>query len=543
MNQRSLLWGGIAVVQALAIVALSWSLFGGSPSLAAPEGPQPDNRAAASPASPSADDARGQAADESAAPRAPADAATGAGMPPPPPMGTLLIGRVRAAGDFQLPQSVYLSLQPEAGTDRIASTSVSQGTDTFAWPEIPAGRYRLTGRGDGMRDVSQAVEVPEAAAEVHVEVVLEQSWILPVLLTTPDGRPLHEALSADERLKGHAAFDPVQVIALWNEIPDPLPTSDLRQSPLTIAEWKSSRGFDRGSTLPARYAGELHMPERRPAFAAVLFREVVLAKAPLTPEQQELTFVCDPAQLLASLSTLRLQVLGPDGAPLAGAKIGVNDAQSMRQPTATDAEGRVELTDLKPGRFRFSIQSDGLAMMPCELTVPAGAQVDLGQLRMTRRRDLELQITDAPAGDKLSGSVTPLDAPPHPNLSPQSDRLWIRDGKAALRLAEGRYRLRLTGAGGAVLDMDTRTCGDGPLTVSLQPEANLQVDSTSLDGPTRLVLETADGSTVLDRWVTWKSRWDRKLLPGTYRATIQPLGGAARTLSIDVPPDGATLGM
>ncbi|MCB9880101.1 MAG: hypothetical protein H6835_21110, partial [Planctomycetes bacterium] len=121
--------------------------------------------------------------------------------------------------------------------------------------------------------------------------------------------------------------------------------------------------------------------------------------------------------------------------------------------------------------------------------------------------------------------------------------LWIRDGKAALRLAEGRYRLRLTGAGGAVLDMDTRTCGDGPLTVSLQPEANLQVDSTSLDGPTRLVLETADGSTVLDRWVTWKSRWDRKLLPGTYRATIQPLGGAARTLSIDVPPDGATLGM
>jgi len=110
-----------------------------------------------------------------------------------------------------------------------------------------------------------------------------------------------------------------------------------------------------------------------------------------------------------------------------------------------------------------------------------------------------------------------------------------------VELADGRYRLHVRGAGGAVQTIDTRAVGNGPLVVRLAAEAMLQVDSSATTTPTRLVLTNSDGVVVFDRWVTWRSRWNLGLLPGAYQATTTTLGKAPTSRSLDVPLPGATL--
>ena len=116
----------------------------------------------------------------------------------------------------------------------------------------------------------------------------------------------------------------------------------------------------------------------------------------------------------------------------------------------------------------------------------------------------------------------------------------VRAGVIKTKVAEGRYRLVLAGAGGAILEFDTRTLGDAPLRVKLQPEATITFDSTGLQGPTQLVVRSAAGAVTLDRWVTWRSKWDSRVLPGTYTVTVRPLVGAPREQTLAVPMEGTT---
>lgn len=546
MTARRTPWIVVAVAEAVAIALVIAQLVGGEPAAAPPAAVPASGVERAEP-----DAAAPIAMPDSAAPatplqrqRVPADpvAAEDRITPAPVPLGTLVHGAVRTADGRDLPDYVGVGLVPAGETKPIASGNLPHGVATFAWADVAAGSYEVRVRASGMRDAVTPFVVPAGAPELRVDVVLEPSWLVDVLLQTPDGRPLHEALRELPDLAGSLS-DGVQVVALWHEIPTDIPRSELRQSPFTVAKWHANQGVSRerdARQLPARYAGTLEMPESRPAFAAVLLKEVVLARAPLAAGQQELELVVDPARIRAAFATLRLQVVGPDGAPLAGAKVGVNDRQSWRPPTAVDADGRLEQSGLLPGSFALTIQCDGHAFPPCTVELRPGAVTDLGQLRLAQRREFTIRVADAPAGDALRGSLAPLDAAPNVGLSPDGLRIGVRDGTARVVAAEGRYRLTLTGAGGAVLEFDTRALGSEPLVVTLAPEATIRFDPSQLDGPARLVVAAANGAVVLDRWVTWKGRWEQAVLPGSYRVTVQPLVGAARTESLDVPAAGAS---
>jgi hypothetical protein len=87
-----------------------------------------------------------------------------------------------------------------------------------------------------------------------------------------------------------------------------------------------------------------------------------------------------------------------------------------------------------------------------------------------------------------------LETASHAALRPLEHRLSFRNGEAKLDLVDGRYMLQVRGAGGARRIVDTRSLGDGPLVVDLQPEATLQVDSSATPTPTRLVLTAEDGA-------------------------------------------------
>lgn len=550
MNTRSTPWLVAAVLEAVAIAWLAWIVFVDAPPVAADTN-TPTNAVASEPrashdtvqpasVAPTVDTTAAVQPDGGAEPAA-------ASAPVAPMSGCLVHGAARMQDGSALPSRVWLSLMaPSASTAAaVASTSLSTDETMFAWAEVEAGEYQLALRGEGVREATQTVVVPPGVADLRVDVVLERSWLVRVLLTTPDGKPLHEVLSPEVQLKMGMRFGAgVQLIALWQPIPDDLPLSGLRDNPLTIAKWKSSREIGRGATtseLPARYAGVLEMPESRDAFVAAVWKEVVFARASLAKDQQELELVVDPARVQASLATLRLVVVDRDGKPLPGAKVGVNDRQSWGEPTAVDADGRFEKANLAPGLFTLTVSCEGHRFASSEITLRPGIVTDLGQVQAMSGREVTIRLAGAAEGKEPRGTMQLLDATNHAALRQLEHRLPFRNGEAKLGLVDGRYLLQVRGAGGVRRIVDTRSLGDGPLVVELQPEATLQVDSSATPTPTKLVLTAEDGAVVHDRWVTWRSRWDLPLLPGSYQVTTTPLGGTASTRSLDVSSGGAKL--
>lgn len=543
MNARALPWLLVAIAEALAILWLGWMLFASEPTRSPAE---PSTREAAAPLAADLP----AAASAPAPPTEPAAAAAGAASPTSvaPPQsermsGCLVHGTLAMRDGSQLPNSVSSRLKSDDHGNEVV-THGSRDAPAFAWPDVPPGTYQLTASGSGVQPFTRAVVVPPDQAELRVDVVLEPSWLVRVLLTVPDGRPLYEALTKEDQQRlGMSPFQEVAVIALWDPIPDELPRSVLRTSPFTIAKWQSARDIGRAqaSTLPARYAGALEMPEHRPAFVAAVLKDLVLARAQLALGQDELVLVVDPRRLEASLATLRCVVVDAAGKPLADARVEIRDQQSSSRGDTVDSEGRFERSGLHPGLLEFTVRCRGHHFPRRSITLRPGSVTDLGVMQATSGRPLTIQFEGAAAEKRLGVTLTSIDPPPHPALGPGELRLSTQDGRVQVELADGRYRLHVRGAGGAVQTIDTRALGDGPLVVRLAPEAVLQVDTSGTTTPTHMVLTNSDGVPVFDRWVTWRSRWNTSLLPGTYQVTTTPLGGAPTTRSLDVPLTGAAL--
>jgi hypothetical protein len=543
MNARSLPWLLVAIAEALGIVWLGWLLFASEPGrspaeLSTREVATPlaaDLPAATSAPAPPTEPAAAAASAASAAPMAPS--------PSERMSGCLVHGTLAMRDGSRLPNSVSSRLKSDDHGIEVV-THGSRDAPAFAWPDVPPGTYQLTASGSGVQPFTRAVVVPPDQAELRVDVVLEPSWLVRVLLTAPDGRPLYEALTKEDQQRlGLSPFQEVAVIALWDPIPDELPRSVLRTSPFTIAKWQSARDIGRAqaSTLPARYAGALEMPEHRPAFVAAVLKDLVLARAQLAVGQDELVLVVDPRRIEASLATLRCVVVDAAGKPLADARVEISDQQSSSRGDTVDAEGRFERFGLHPGLLEFTARCQGHHFPRRSITLQPGSVTDLGILQATSGRPLTIQFEGAAAEKRLGVTLTSIDPPPHPALGPGELRLSTQDGRVQVELADGRYRLHVRGAGGAVQTIDTRALGDGPLVVRLAPEAVLQVDTSGTTTPTHMVLTNSDGVPVFDRWVTWRSRWNTSLLPGTYQVTTTPLGGAPTTRSLDVPLTGAAL--
>ncbi|MFT4843807.1 MAG: hypothetical protein ACI8UD_002927 [Planctomycetota bacterium] len=547
MNASRSLWLLIAVVEAIVIALLSWLIVQDNSAEAMSTALLP--KATASP-SPNLTEQPLTAQDP-----LPTAANTPTFAPEPAPdafpadtlqLGTLVHGVVKIPANGATPNYTQLSLTAAGETKAKLSASLRGENLNFAWPDVAAGDYSLSVRADSMRDVTLPITIPEGATAHRVDVELEAKWLVKVLLKTPTGQSFHDTLT--ELLKANPSLrhvdwsDGVQVIALGHEIPAELPPTQLSATPITIATWKPANGNRRGPSteqLAARYAGVLEIPERRACFTAVVLKEIVLARAPLEPEQTELELTIDPAQMFAQLATLRLKVVDPSGSPLPTAKIGVNDRQSYRQPTAVDADGQFEQSNLLPGSYKLSVRCKGYAIAPYTIALRSGVTTDIGTLTMQPTRELRIRPVGAADISKVRGSLVALGRSPHTSLKPSALRLTVRDGLLTTNIVDGRYHLRLNGNGGASIDFDARSLGDEPLEVTLQAETSITFDPANLTGPTQLIVQTADGLEVLNRWVTWRSKWQQAVMPGSYSVTVRNTQGEARTQQLAITANGA----
>jgi hypothetical protein len=339
-------------------------------------------------------------------------------------------------------------------------------------------------------------------------------------------------------------FGPVHVIAWTAELPARLPPTEGRETTFTIAAWQV-RGMGRGgeNALPARFAGQLEMREDRAAVVAATLGDSVLVQAPVAPGQEEVTLVVDPQHMRSLLAGVRLQVVdAATNRPLPDAKVTLNAPQSWSQPVAVDAEGRFERSALRAGTYNLIVAGgDGRVAPMVAVDLAPGVVTDLGALPVTTAVDLHVRITGAAENERCTATLTALDGPAQPGLSPRSERMLVAKGELRSQVAPGRYRLRLTaGTGGALVDLDTRRLAGEPLVVALQPEPALAIDPSQLDEPARLVLRGSNGAVLHDRWVTWKSVFRVQLPAGDYRVTVQRLRGDPREESLTLPAEGAT---
>lgn len=535
-------WTAIAALQAVAIALLAWLVWGRPADAAVAPGPAESAVSTAPAAAPAAAAPTDRPA-ASTEPTAPA-----ADAPPPPDAavpidGTLVHGTVRDRSGNPILQA-SLSLYRGDETKPFQSATPYRSPH-FAFPALAPDSYRLTARSDGCRDFELEFDVSPGQRDLRLDVALEPSWLLKVQLLTPDGRPLAGVLR--ELAKERPAFggfrEPVGVVAAWSPLPARFPPSDLRETPFSVARWtdRSLPGRSGTNTLPTRFAGVLDLPETRAAHVGAVVGSAVLATAAVEPGQPEVALTIDPAQLLAQYGTVRLQVVdGPTQQPIPTAKVGLNDSQSWRQPSPVDAEGRIEIRDLRPGLLRLSIAVEGRTAPSLHVEVAPAATIDLGPIAVVEPFLLRVRVSGRTGDKELRATLVPLATPRHAALRPASLSMHGKGDDLQATVPPGRYQLRIGGGGGARVDLDTGKLGSEPLVVALSPEATLRLDSRELRDPVRLVLRTTNGAVEFDRWITWKSAWEQSLLPGTYTAEQTTFEGATTQLPLVVPADGAS---
>jgi hypothetical protein len=201
------------------------------------------------------------------------------------------------------------------------------------------------------------------------------------------------------------------------------------------------------------------------------------------------------------------------------------------------------VTHLRPGLLDVEASGDKLRARRDLVELGAGETLDLGDLPLfashTIRGRCEGLLGKA---DACRIHWLALDPPPHRALRRHRDSATVQpDGTFVLSLAEGRYLLRASGAGGAVVEIDTRTLADGPLVLRLAAEAQLRLIVAETGAPPELTLFDGGNRDVWRRDLAAGWRIPILLPPGDYRAELRDARGRVETRRITLGPDGAEL--
>jgi hypothetical protein len=171
-----------------------------------------------------------------------------------------------------------------------------------------------------------------------------------------------------------------------------------------------------------------------------------------------------------------------------------------------------------------------------------GEVLDLGDVPLFTFRTIRGRC-DGAAGKLANARFAcwPLAAVPHPAL--RRGEIWgsvQTDGSFQLSVPDGRYLLRVYGAGGAVLEFDPATLGDEPLVVPLAAEAPLRVDVAG-GGECEVVVFDASNRALYRRSMQGGVQFAIPLLPGDYRIEATGVDGQVRRHQVALGAAGADL--
>ncbi|MGE3172197.1 MAG: carboxypeptidase regulatory-like domain-containing protein [Planctomycetota bacterium] len=381
----------------------------------------------------SGDSARAPTAERDSAGSGVADAATARREVATTPSASILLhGRLLPDDGSAPPDDANVWLRAIGGDGR--SGTVFGGA--YAIAGLRPGAWELSIRTDDFASVRLPVTIgPEPVQTLDIELV--RSHRIAVLLRTPDDRPLLEALAKEH---GRTLAWAMSVIATAQPLREDLPMTDnTLVGDVGIgrfhAEWNNHRN---GTGVPKDADGMLLLDGPPPANAALLLRHVVVQQQPVGAGQNRIVFVVDPDALLARTGTVRLRVVDPAGAPIAGAQVQLGTAQGGRASARTGDDGCATLQNVLPGIGLLDLTAKDRETRRQELRV--AGECDLGDVVLAPAAEIRGRLVDAD-GAAVRGRVcwTDLDAMAQPcPLVTNFHSLTERDGTFALHGAGPR---------------------------------------------------------------------------------------------------------
>jgi len=538
---------GLAVLQGIAIIVLVVLLNGaGDPS------PVRASPAAQPPRAAPAEQVQGAASPPVApvpAPAPPTDPtppADGAGAAAAAdPMGTILYGRVVDEVGQPVTEG-WISFSNPAANKQVAQVSLSTRDPCFAVAGLAPGDVTFRTRVTGYKEASGTITIPPGTAQLRHDVVLTKSWEILVRILTPDGKPLREALAAMAKERPNLFHVEVGAVATPARPERDFPLTALREITAGVGRWRGGIGFERmgRQQLPKDVAGVLELDGKQPLWISAVLRHRVLTSVPVEPGQTEAALTIGVERVLQDLATIRGRVV--DAAtkePVKDARVGFGDRQSGGGGAPVDAEGRFEARDLRPGLLTLEARAGKRTATHNIVSVRPGEVLDLGDVLVAEARTISGRLEGLSGkADACRITAVSLDPPPHASLRAREGNARVEaDGTFKLFVMDGRYRLRATGAGGAVMDFDTRTLGDQPLVVQLAKEAQLRLDVQSNGEPFELAVFDAGGRELMRRDLQHGWKFPLWFLPGDYRLELKDGSGKVDTRRITLGEAGADL--
>lgn len=538
---RALAWLQGAAIVALAVLLLRGSDVAPAPALVAPpDAPPPATAPAAPPAptsaTPSVADTTSSSPSDRPSPLASASAA-----------GTVLYGRVTDEAGEAIQNGIVWWLRADDGK-QVATVQLSPRDPGFALPGLTAGTLTYRTRVTGFQESTGTVEIPADRSHLRHDLVLAKTWLLAVKLLTPDGKPLPDALLEASKQRPNLFHVEACAVVTTTRPEADFPPTALREVDFGLGRWRSARGFEAvtvgGAKATKDVAGTIEIDQRQPLWVSAVLRHRVLASALVEPGQPEVALTIPLEQVLKDLGTIRGRVVeATTGRPVLGAFVEFSDLQSGGRGDNVDDQGRFEVRDLRPGLLDVGIRGEA-AHAPRDLVLlEPGQELDLGDVPVFAARTVKGRCEGLIGkAQDLRIAYTRLDPPSHPSMQRHTDSASIAaDGSFTLHLPEGRYRLRASGAGGVVTDLDTRTQGEQLLVLSLAKEAPLRLDVQTGGEPWAMAVFDAEGRELWRRDLRSGWKFALPFLPGDYRIELRDRHGKVQTRQLHLGESGTDL--
>ncbi len=254
------------------------------------------------------------------------------------------------------------------------------------------------------------------------------------------------------------------------------PRAELRSMPNDSVEYSDCGTFFRrtqpsaGAGFPADGIGRLVLNEAPPLFVGLYCGATLLESRRLEELPRELVFDLAPERILAQRATLRARLVRAEDATPIPAKMVMLDLL----PKTTDAEGRVEYSNLIPGPHSFEILlEDGSTQMQ-PVVVSPGKLLDVGDVALRPIEKLSVHF-EFPAPERAEVNFTLTKDEPGDPLAA------LALGTVFQSQPEDPTRIPFPGAGSFVLRVVSISGASGK---GLPPLAALPLRLTLRDAPT-----------------------------------------------------------
>lgn len=439
----------------------------------------------------------------------------------------------------------HASVSIVAGEEVIERIMTSQTTNAFLLSDRAPGTIELRVTASGFEPWSELVTLRESPLIQRLEVRLQRGWRIVLWVRTPEGRLLREALhdalgrASGMRTRVEARAEPADADRRAKDLTHP-------SSPLASFVQASFQE----PTLPRGCEGVLDIRGEPPFVVSVWLDRLLIGSVPIRAGMTEATLEVAPERILSGLSRVRLRAVDAASLePLEGVLVQLSPPWGGAGVSGrTDADGRVELTNVPPENLDLELELAGFAEGYRELQVDPRSVLDLGELPLSRQGTIPMRI-ERPDGSPWADQMFrwfPIEGWSRPEAPRRSSSRTDSAGRVEARAGACAYQAIFGGRAGIALQAATWRRGSAEAAerlIRLREGSEVRLTADHEVGVPRWVwLLDAEGNLLSDGWHSARQPATWVLAPATYLLRVEDLDrNLLTTLDLRVPAGGGEL--